>query len=204
MTLASLTKAVARQENRAGQRELRSLTYLATYPYIRSAATATGTIDRVRFCQLACMVYGWMPRVLRIDLEHIERAMAAVAVAPTVTEASVSAGSIESVAACLHSLVGASKVLHFANDQVFPIWDSRIEGFRLGKTPTQTHMSDLTNYLAYFVEVHSIRHESGFGVFRDRFTAFANARLRGLGIPIYAVSDVRAIESTAFELTVQA
>ena len=38
---------------------------------------------------------------------------------------------VADVAACLHSLVGASKVLHFVNDSVFPIWDSRIETYRL-------------------------------------------------------------------------
>jgi hypothetical protein len=180
--------------------DLRAITYLATYDNIRSLATAPGAIGLGRFNQLATMVYGWMPRVVRIDPAHVTPALAAVAAAQRATPATVHTVPITALANCLRSLVGASKVLHFVNDAVFPIWDSKIETFRLGGVLPYGQMTHVANYLAYVTEVHAIRGDPAFAPFFAGFTAAMNTRLTAIGVPLYAMSEVRAIEAAAFEL----
>jgi hypothetical protein len=89
------------------------------------------------------MAYGWMPRVVRIDPQHTPSALAALLPAQTATPATMRGTRVADIAACLHSVVGASKVLHFVNDAVFPIWDSNIETFRLGGKPPHNHNARL-------------------------------------------------------------
>jgi hypothetical protein len=107
---------------------------------------------------------------------------------------------VADIAACLHSVVGASKVLHFVNDAVFPIWDSNIETFRLGGKPPYNHMNRVGNYFAYADEVHAIRRDPGCPAFFTQFVAAFNARLAALRIGPYPISEVRAIEAAALEL----
>jgi hypothetical protein len=180
--------------------DLRAITYLATYDDIRSLAIGPGVIGLGRFNQLAAMVYGWMPRIVRIDPAYVAPALATVAAAQHATRATAHAVPIDALANCLRSLVGASKVLHFVNDTVFPIWDSKIETFRQGGVLPYGQMTHLENYLAYVTEVHNIRADPAFAAFFAGFTAAMNARLTAIGIPLYAISEVRAIEAAAFEL----
>ena len=200
MTLTDLQPAMAQIEGHSMIHDLRSITYLLTYASIRALGAAAGPIHLDRFNQLAAMVYGWMPRILRIDPIHIPSALTALAVAQTATAATLRATPVADVAACLHSLVGASKILHFVNDSVFPIWDSNIETFRLNSPPPHNHMNVIANYLAYADEVHAIRRDPGFPIFLTQLTAALNARLAALGIAHCPISQVRAIEAAAFEL----
>lgn len=179
---------------------LRSITYLSTYPSIRAVGVAAGPILLDRFNQLAAMAYGWMPRIVRIDPHDTSRALAALVAAQRATPARLCRIAVADVAACLHSLVGASKVLHFVNDAVFPIWDSSIETFRLNGPPPYNHMNVAANYFAYAEEVHGIRLDPTFPAFLTQLTAAMNARLTALGIAHYPISEVRAIEAAAFEL----
>jgi len=100
----------------------------------------------------------------------------------------------------MRSVVGASKVLHFTNPTVFPIWDSNIERFRLQGEPPYNHMNDVQNYLTYATDVHTIRREDNFQAFYTEFKTALSARLTAHDIMLYAVSEVRAIEAAAFEL----
>lgn len=200
MNLVDLQPAIPHIHGHLVPVDLRAITYLATYADIRSFATAPGAIGLDRFNQLATMVYGWMPRIVRIDQAHVTPALAAVAAAKRATPATVHAVPITALANCLRSLVGASKVLHFVNDAVFPIWDSKIETFRLGGVLPYGQMTSIANYLAYVDEVHAIRADPAFAPFLAGVTAATNARLTAIGIPLYAVSEVRAIEAAAFEL----
>jgi hypothetical protein len=99
-------------------------------PAIVALAKVPSGFDLACFHQVAVMAYGWMPRVLRLDRAHVEPALIALLPARAVNAADVVAGDIEPVARCLHSVVGGSKVLHFVNPDVFPIWDSGIARFR--------------------------------------------------------------------------
>ena len=142
-----------------------------------------------------------MPRIVRIDPQHTANAISAVTQAQTATDTTFRAVPVATVADCLRSVVGASKVLHFVNDAVFPIWDSKIETFRQNNTkPTQKHMKQVPRYLDYVAEVHGIRQDPGFRTFFSQFVAALDARLVALNIVRYKISEVRAIEAAAFEL----
>ena len=209
MNLVDILPAIAKITANPVIHDLRSITYLATYPSILALGTAGVPIALDRLHQVAAMAYGWMPRVVRIDPLHTANALVAlnalsalrVAAANPMTPRPV---GVADVAACLHSLVGASKVLHFVNDSVFPIWDSRIETYRLrlrlDRTPPHNHMNNIANYWSYFDDVHAIRLDPAFTNFFAQFTVALNIRLAALRIAPYTISDVRAIEAAAFEL----
>ncbi len=201
MTLNDLLPAIARITGHPAIHDLRSITYLSTYPSIRMLGACPGPINLDQFHQIAAMAYGWMPRIVRIDPLHTQSALKALNAAKTATALTLHAIPITDLAACLHSLVGASKVLHFVNDSVFPIWDSNIETFRLnGASPPYNHMHTIGSYLAYAQDVHVISRDPGFHAFLQGFTSVFNSRLNALRIAPYQISPVRAIEAAAFEL----
>ena len=130
MNLAAIRPAIASVLANPVVTELRNHTYLATYPGIIAIGTAPGVAPGVKFHQLATLVYGWMPRIIRIDPRHSAGAITAFGMAIAATPHTFDHVAIQSIADCLHSVVGASKLLHFANPDIFPIWDSNIEAFR--------------------------------------------------------------------------
>lgn len=177
--------------------DLRERTYLATYPGMISIGATTGVTNDVKFHQLSTLVYGWMPRIARIDPLHTSAAVAALGAAMSATDANFQTIPVKRISDCLHSVVGASKLLHFANPDVFPIWDSNIEAFR---TNSDSDMTSAPQYMDYVGEVHSIRREAEFPEFYIEFCAAYSARLAVNGIPTYSIGHVRAIEAAAFEL----
>jgi hypothetical protein len=141
-----------------------------------------------------------MPRVVRLDTGHLDRAVAALRQARAATDTSEIAVQVPEVAACLHSVVGASKLLHFASPELFPIWDRNVEGLRQSAAPSQHHMHQIKNYAAYASEVHAIRRASMFLQFYRDFGQAYQDCLRRLHIAPYRVTEVRCIESAMFEL----
>jgi hypothetical protein len=195
MMLTDIEPAIARVRAQPVVRELRARTYLETYPDILALASS-GTLDKALFQKISLMTYGWMPRILRLDPEHIQCALHALRGANNATLAK-RPQIVEAIASCLHSVVGASKMLHFVYPATFPIWDSRIERFR--QVP-DSDITDAGQYCSFVYEVHSIILEAGFGLFRREFLGAHRARLIGSGILPYEISDVRAVEAAALEL----
>jgi hypothetical protein len=209
LTLPDILPAIGKMVCGPTRLDARAATYLATYPGIRALGAAPGPITPDGFNQLVVMVYGWMPRIVRIDLSCVSPALAALNAAKAATSATWHTVNVGAVADCLRSLVGASKALHFVNDDVFPIWDSNVESFRLrvsgvipaGRPLPYKHMNNLANYLDYVREVHAIQSDPSFSrKFLAPFNRATNARLSALGIAPYPISEVRAIEAAAFEL----
>jgi hypothetical protein len=200
MKLADIQPAIAKITSSPAIYDLRSITYLLSYPSIRAFGAQPGPLTLDRFNQLAVMAYGWMPRIVRIDSHQLPAALAALGAAQAATPATLKTVAVADVAICLRSLVGASKVLHFVNGTVFPIWDSGVEAFRLNGPLPYNQMNIAGNYFAYALEVHSIRQDPAFPAFLAQFHVAMSARLTALGISQYQVSEVRAIEAAAFEL----
>lgn len=181
--------------------DLRAITYIATYPSLRAFGKSSLPIDGDRFSQLVVMAYGWMPRIVRVDQGCVGDAKSAVQIAAQATvHTGLTKSAMLNLARCLRSVVGASKVLHFVNDEIFPIWDSGVEAFRLGGVLPYNHMNNVDNYFAYCNEVHAIRAEEGFRDFLGGINAAMDARLAALFIDPYPICEVRAIEVAAFEL----
>jgi hypothetical protein len=201
MNLDDLTPAIEKINSSPAVNELRAVTYLWTYPSIRAIADGRSEINICVFHQLATATYGWMPRVVRIDPTYVQSALEAVNQALAVRHDTISEVDVMSIAECLHSLVGASKVLHFVNPTVFPIWDSRIEGLRLGRKPSQIHMDNPEKLYSYISNVHEILQDERFSEFHRDFQLSFERRLLACHIPPYTVSEVRAVEYSALVLT---
>lgn len=178
--------------------DLRSHTYLSTYPEIL-ALLHGGEIHSSQFKQLALMVYGWMPRILRLDSAHFQLALQTANSALQATPESFENTPIQHIANCLHSMVGASKLLHFISPNVFPIWDSKIQAFR-GLPNGNYDMSNINNYLEYVGNVHAIVADEGFSEFYNQYSIVHTNRLNQSNIPAYQVGYIRSIEASAFEL----
>jgi len=61
-------------------------------------------------------------------------------------------------------------------------------------------MSNIENYLEYVRDVHAIVREDGFDEFYERYSVVHANRLKQSNIEEYQVSNLRAIEASAFEL----
>ena len=201
MNLGDLQEAIQRLDSQPAIVDERSITYLATYPSLALfGSSIVVPVSREAFNQICAMTYGWMPRILRMREADVQGALQVLNMAKQATIATCASVRIDALGNCLHSLVGASKVLHFANDEVFPIWDSNIECFRVGEDPLQNHMSKIGNYFDYMKEVHAIRANPEFPRFFAEYNTARRKRLAALGIAYYPISPIRAIESAAFEL----
>jgi hypothetical protein len=200
MDLNRLIPAVQSVRTSARPQGHRAVTYLRTYPALLAIASCSGVDDSTKFLQLATVAYGWMPRILRLDPNHLEFAIAVLREAREATDTNWTEVRIDHVVECLRSVVGASKLLHFANPKLFPIWDRKVERFRLFAKPSQHHMGQQRNYTAYVSEVHEIRRASGFSDFYKGFNQAFELRLNRLDISPYRLTEVRSIESAAFEL----
>src|SRR5207247_11139515 len=104
--LNCLIPAIQRVRTSDPQMGSREATYLRTYPAVLAIASCSGLDDTVRFLQLASVVYGWMPRVLRLDLNHLDDAVFALRAARVTTDANRNGLLIHNVPACLRSVVG--------------------------------------------------------------------------------------------------
>lgn len=185
-----------------GTQGLRAETYLRTYPSLLALARSHRCDDRLLH-QLMCVAYGWMPRILRIDPEFLPASVATLALVRDADIHNWHEISIDPLAKCVRSAVGASKILHFVNPEVFPIWDSKVERLRC-KRPfmSDKHMSKVIHYNAYLREVHAMAQESQAEAFCASMNRSLRDRLSTLSIEPYSVCNVRAIELAAFSLAI--
>jgi hypothetical protein len=200
MTLEDILPAVEKIRKNTPDHGSRAATYSRTYLQILELGRLQAESGLSTLYTLALVAYGWMPRILRLNPEYCDGAITALKQARDANEDNWQATSIADLAECLSSLVGASKVLHFTNPKVFPIWDARIERFRRSGKAGQYHMDQPRNYLNYVSEVHNITKQSGFDQFFRDFNGAYAYRLSNLSIPVYELSEVRTVEAAAFEL----
>jgi len=112
---------------------------VATEAPARVKGCMAHAIDESRGCvglsefRAAAQVYGWMPTILKsagiadaIDRED-GRLVRFLNAARLAKKPGLSVEDIELISVFTNnSTVGASKLLHFLNPRVFPIWDSRV------------------------------------------------------------------------------
>ncbi len=178
----------------------REAAFVRAYPALMEAARATQRVEDA-FLLTATFAHGWMPASLRLDPRHLDAAVRAFGLARS-AKAEFSLPGVDAIAACLQSLVAASKVLHFAAPAVYPTWDARIERFRRGQAPTDYHMAQTANYAAYVRDIHDVKQEDGFLGFHLDYCMNYQERLRQLAIPPYPLTDMRVIESAVCEIII--
>jgi len=174
-------------------------TYLRTYPSLLTAAKSSERGAVETFLMTAAFVHGWMPSSLDVDPDRLGEAASAFDQARA-EGADFSAATVSAVAGCLQSLIAASKVLHFANPFLYPTWDNEIEHFRRGLAPSQYHMNQTNNYVAYVENIRELKREEGFLGFHHDYCMNYQQRLRQLAIPPYPLTDMRVIESAVYEI----
>lgn len=199
--LADIKPAIEKMKSKPCVTDLRSHTYLSTYPHILKFCEQVDCFDDSSFRQIVLMVYGWMPRVLRVDSRYVQDAIQSANNVMTLSKDNLKSAEtdLKNIAECLHSHVGASKTLHFIRPDVFPIWDSKIQAF-LGLPNNYNEMTKSKNYFDYAERVHAITLSKGFDEFYSDYSDAFGHRLLQSNIEQYQVSDIRAVESCAFEL----
>ena len=199
MQLKDIQPAISKINSNPIVYDLRGHTYISTYPDLINFSSSMNSGNAQEFRQLAMMVYGWMPRVLRIDNSYTAQAIKAIDDARQATLSTYQSVCVKDIANCLHSVVGASKILHFVNPTIFPIWDSKIQAFRC--LPNGNYdMSNVSKYFDYVRDVHSIISDPGFAAFYAQYEQAFSNRLLQSKIADYKVQHVRTVESSAFEL----
>lgn len=179
--------------------------YCAVYPEMLAFfATFGGTPGGITWREALAglhVVYGWMPTIPDlqrvVDLNPTTRA----AVLKTLDNARGWLALCPSDAARIllevqnftnNSLVGASKLLHFLNPQVFPIWDSRVAKrfLRTFGRPTQPRMRDIRIWTRYYAEVHRW--------VKDASILAQLSEIRALSSNLAIVSPIRLAELVLF------
>ena len=137
-------------------------TYLVSYPEFVRYFQQIDVIDRHHLIVGASMVYGWMPTILHFKSRDFD------AVTPLLNDVKrarmLSPGDLTQVKRLINnSMVGASKLLHFVNPELYPIWDSKICAYLTGKRHAYV-VNDVTNYIAYLEHCHALVQGAGFEV----------------------------------------
>lgn len=198
MNINDIQPAIKKITEKKVVMELRAHTYLTTYPEILSFGQSPVPIDARRFKRIVSMTYGWMPRILRIDPKYTNDAVSALIDAQSSDEQNANSVKIGSIKKCLHSMVGASKVLHFVNPNVFPIIDSKIQS-KFG--PWDGQITSIKNYLSYMKAIYSIKSDPKFNSFYKDFCLAYVDLLKRSGIEQYRITEIRAIEAAAYEMS---
>ncbi len=165
--------------------------YLLSYPEFISYFRNTDPIEEHHFIISSHFVYGWMPKILKLDRNKIKEA---VSILNKARKADLlDKDEIEHLKSCVNnSLVGVSKLLHFIRPEAYPIWDSNTFTYATGQKPHHYRMEKTDSYLAYRERLFEITEMSGFSevqsVVEGKFTPMYK----------YTMTRLRVIELVMF------
>ena len=138
------------------------------------------------------MAYGWMPTILEMHWDQGEADLQASArmLAKARNGQEVDPSELNLLANLVNnSLVGASKLLHFAAPSRYPIWDSRVYRFVHDEAPYHYRLNDTDAFLAYVAQVRAMTTTD------SRMPKLLTTVETKLG---YKVTPVRAVELIMF------
>ncbi len=132
---------------------IESDSYLESYKYFIEYFKDLDKIDYKHAVIGAHAVYGWMPTVLNCNLGKEDRDNQEKEIVRILEAAKLSTSlekqDLETLKKWINnSIVGASKLLHFINPEVYPIWDSNINRAVFGAS-TGYKTNDVNRYLEY-------------------------------------------------------
>ncbi|WP_208638369.1 hypothetical protein [Vibrio splendidus] len=161
-------------------------TYQLEYPYFVDFFANKSNIGLPELIVGSNMVYGWMPTILKIKSTNFEPALKALNKAKggeVLTDEDFKA----IVAVVNNSLVGTSKLLHFVNPTIYPIWDSRVSLWLLG-SKSSSQLNSIPNYRSYMSLCEQLTRD-------DEFLKLTSQFEQHIG---YAVTPVRVAELIMF------
>jgi len=161
--------------------------YLRSYIALAKFFSGHKAIGADEFIQGSHMVYAWMPTILKkLETENLSPVLAALNSAKSghildISDLSLLKASIN------NSIVGASKLLHFANPALYPIWDSRVYKYITGGTSVYG-LDKPERYLGYLHRLVEITESSDYKNIHD---------IVSIQLP-YEVTKMRTIELIMF------
>ena len=165
--------------------------YIDSYPYLLEYFSGIRTNEPGDFVRGAHMVYGWMPTILGLypDLGNKSLDFAAKVLTKARCGQELEAPELESLSSLVNnSLVGASKLLHFAAPATYPIWDSRVYSFVHEKRPHHYRVNNVAAYASYLSTLKELRSQ-------PEFPSFHKSVVAKLG---YEVTPMRSLELVMF------
>lgn len=163
-----------------------SYTYHKSYKYFVSYFSDKSELTELDLVVGANFAYGWMPTILNFKSNEFDRAVRIINKAKE-PERITNEEILVLKELINNSLVGASKLLHFINPDVYAIWDSRVCNFLTGKSYKQKveKISLFWSYLDLCQRV--IKH--------PEFDPIHNSFIDKIG---YKVSPMRTLEQIMF------
>lgn len=132
-------------------------------------------------------VYGWMPTILKLKQKDLEEVLLILNKAKT--DKILIQPELEKLKYCINnSLVGTSKLLHFINPEIYPIWDSKIFKYWSGNKTTYG-IQKPEKYLEYRNQIIETSQHKDFLKIQERIEKLL----------CYKVSSIRALELLIFQ-----
>jgi hypothetical protein len=166
--------------------------YILAYPHLVSYFASKEVFTEEDFVCGSHMVYGWMPTILELFPEspNIGLSQAAALLSTAKRDGKLTDTELDQLANVTNnSLVGASKLLHFASPDNFAIWDSKIYTFLFRKKPHHYQVRLVENYRSYHRKLSELVADS-------RFPGLHASVNKAVG---YEVSRLRALELVMFQ-----
>jgi hypothetical protein len=170
--------------------------YITSYPYLLEYFASRSSFDAGDVVRGAHMAYGWMPTIVHLYPENGKDDLTSAAIILTKAKkgGDLSKKEIGLLATLVnHSLVGASKLLHFVAPEHFPIWDSKVYTFIHEKEANHNRVNSIDAYAQYKALLQDLARN-------DAFPTFHASVNRKLG---YSVSPLRALEIIMFQIVLQ-
>ena len=163
--------------------------YLHYYRAIAEHFASVETFDTDSFIVAAHVVYGWMPGVLQLAVDEpadLQRAASAMNRSRVEFFTDEDLGHL--IRVMNNSLVGVSKLLHFASPEIFAIWEPNVYRFVVEKKPFHYRMNSTKEFADYHAKLKGLQED-------PRFPGFHASVNHMVGYPVTAV---RALELAIF------
>lgn len=162
--------------------------YFISYPKFIQYFKNVDNITEHELTIGAFFVYGWMPTILRNFTLKSTKECQKILNQSKRENTRLSIEDLEKLLPIINnSAVGLSKLLHFINPEVYPIWDSRVCRQLLKRKKAHSYqVNNIKNYCTYIELLNSFRNESGFKSIREQVSK-------------KDLSDMRIIEMIIFE-----
>jgi hypothetical protein len=165
--------------------EKRTLSYIISYPHFIQFTQEKETLELQELTIAANLVYAWMPTVFVWKNNNFDRVLELLNDVKK-NNVELTKDEFNEVRSLINnSVVGTSKILHFINPTLYPIWDSKINVF-LGGIKKETNNTD--HYFEYLNIFRKLDLASEKSLIADGISAQVG----------YQVSFARAFEMVLF------
>lgn len=147
--------------NDANRFNIRSGTYLMSYPHFIDYFKNVTTITFHEMTIGINFTYGWMPTIFDYRSNRFTDILGIL----NRLKAGVFPNDIELINLRNHfnnSLVGTSKLLHFINPDIIPIWDSRAYKYLTNETAYSYRVDNIDNFKQYVEFCNSLISDQRF------------------------------------------